>query len=221
MRRLPAIVLLAGLLLASAPASAGASLLVDDAGTTADSHCQLESWVRTRPGALESTLMPACAWGGFEYSVGASAWPAGPQGPLVYAAVKRTLIDTGGQTPGVALALAGDWRRHDGALADASANLSSSFHPGSRVTLNVDMGWRVARAGHGRLTSGVGIEYRPVARWSWLAEAYAEGGGYRAGQAGVRLHLAHAVSLDWLCGYERGGSHWLTLGFNWSPGDAD
>ncbi|MDO1530014.1 hypothetical protein QMK61_14330 [Fulvimonas sp. R45] len=218
MRKLPAAALLAALGLVTCVAHAGASLLVDDAGTTADGHCQLESWLRARPGALEATAMPACAWAGLEYSAGASAYPAGPGGPALYAGVKHTLVEMGERAPGLAVALGGDWRRRDGGFDAATANLSTSLPLGPRLTLQANLGWRAPHAARGRPTGGVGMEYRPDARWSWLAEAYAEGGGYRAVQGGLRLHLPDAVSVDVLAGRDRDG-RWLTLGFNWSPGD--
>jgi hypothetical protein len=218
MRKLPFAALLAVLGLAPCASRAGASLLVDDAGTTADGHCQLESWLRARPGALEATAMPACAVGGVEYTLGASAYPAGPHGPQLYAGVKHTLVDMGERTPGLAVALDGDWRRSGGAFDAATANLAASLPLGPRLTLQANLGWRVPHASRGRLAGGVGMEYQASARWSWLAEAYAEGDGYRAMQGGWRLHLPRAVSVDLLGGHDRTG-RWLTLGFNWSPGD--
>lgn len=210
--------LLAALVLAPCGVRAGASLLVDDAGTTADGHCQLESWLSARPGASEITTMPACAVGGLEYSVGASENLAASPGPTLYAGIKHTLVDMGEHTPGLALALGGDWHHGAGGFDAATANLAASVPLEPRLTLQVDLGWHAPHLAHGWLTGGVGLEYRAAAHWSWLAEAYVEGDGYRAAQGGLRLRLPNAVSMDLLGGGDRHG-HWVTLGFNWSPGD--
>lgn len=218
MHKLSGAALLAALVLAPCVVQAGASLLVDDAGTTADGHCQLESWLSARPGASAITAMPACAAGGLEYSMGAGDYLAGPPGPALYAGIKHTLVDVGEHAPGLALALGGDWRRSDGGFDAATVNMAASVPLKPRLMLQIDLGWHVPHAAHGWLTGGMGLEYQVGAHWSWLAEAYAEGDGYRAAQAGLRLRLHGAVSIDLLGGRDRNG-HWMTLGLNWSPGD--
>lgn len=194
---------------------AGASLLVDDAGTTADGHCQLESWLRARPGATEATAMPACAWSGLEYSLGAGRSSDPAQGTALYAGLKHTLVDMGERTPGLAVALDGDWRRGFDA---ASAYLAASLPLGPRLVLQADLGACRLRHGGRQALAGVGLEYQASRRWSWLAEGYAQGAAYRAVQGGVRLRLPGALSVDVLGGRDRDG-RWLTLGLNWSPGD--
>lgn len=218
MRKLLVAALLAVVWLCPCAVHAGASLLVDDAGTTADGHCQFESWLRVRPGAVEATLMPACAIGRLEYSVGASAYPVGARGPALYAGIKRSLVDMGASSPGLAVAFGGDWRRADGGFDAASANLAASLPLESWLTLQANLGWRAPHGARGHLTGGVGAECQAGARWSVLAEAYAEDGGNRALQGGLRVRLSAAASVDLLAGREHAG-HWLTLGFNWSPGD--
>lgn len=207
---------LAVVLLCPRAAHAGASLLVDDAGVTADGHCQLESWLRARSGKLqEATALPACAWDGVEYSLGASLDPSGMAGGVLLAGFKHGLLDVGEHTPGLAVALNGDWRH---GLDAATAYLALSQPLGPRWMLQANLGVGRLRHAGGSLVAGVGLEYRAGARWSWLAEGYAEGRTYRALQGGLRLRLPGAVSVDLLVGRERAG-RWLTLGLNWSPGD--
>lgn len=208
--------LVAAALLRPGAAHAGASLLVDDAGVTADGHCQLESWLRARAGALEeATALPACAWSGVEYSLGASVDPTGAAGGVLHAGFKRGLVEMGERTPGLAVALNGDWRH---GLDAATAYLAASQPLGPRLTLQANLGVGRLRQAGGRLLAGLGLEYRAGPRWSWLAEGYAEGRAHRALQGGLRLRLPGAASVDLLAGRDRAG-RWLTLGLNWSPGD--
>ncbi|WP_426662129.1 hypothetical protein [Rhodanobacter aciditrophus] len=211
----PLVAVLATLGLAPCVSHAGASLLVDDAGTTAGGHCQLESWLRARPGTLEATAMPACAWSGLEYSLGAGRSSDAAQGATLYAGLKHTLVDMGDRTPGLAVALNGDWQHGFDA---ASAYLAASLPLGRRLTLQADLGARRLRHDDGRPLAGAGLEYLAGQRWSWLAEVYSEGAAYRAVQGGVRVRLPGALSVDMLAGRDNAG-RWLTLGLNWSPGD--
>ncbi len=72
MRHLVVPFVLAAMLLSPCAARAGASLLVDDAGTVPDGRCQLESWLRLRGGG-EVTAVPACGRAGWS-----TAWAAAP-----------------------------------------------------------------------------------------------------------------------------------------------
>ena len=214
-KKTPLVAVLATLGLAPCASHAGASLLVDDAGTTADGHCQLESWLRARSGTLEATAMPACAWSGLEYSLGAGRASDEAQGTTLYAGLKRTLVDMDERTPGLAVALNGDWQH---GLDTASAYLAASLPLGRRLTLQADLGACRLRRGGGHPLAGAGLEYLAGRRWSWLAEVYTGGTAYRAVQGGVRARLPGALSVDMLAGRDNAG-RWLTLGLNWSPGD--
>jgi hypothetical protein len=218
MRRLVVSFVVAAMLLSPCAARAGASLLVDDAGTLPDGRCQLESWLRLR-GSGEATAVPACGLGGLEYSLGGSANAGAPSGPWLSAGLKRTLRDMDEATPGVAVSLGGSWRRSDHRLAAGTANLVVSLPLDPSWTVHVNMGWNTARGGPPWPSGGVGMQYALGAHWSGLAELYAARGAGGTAQAGLRRSFARGLSFDLLAGHDRDG-HWLTFGFNYAPGDS-
>lgn len=218
-RRLSRFALMAamGLCATSGDAEAGASLLVDDAGTTPDGHCQLESWVRVHGGGSEMTAVPACAAGGIEYSVGGSRYTGSIDGSRLHLGLKHTFRDIDENAPGFALAIGRDWETA-GRIADTYAYLATSVPLRPNLTLHIDLGANRSRDACTRALDGAGLEYAASAHWSLLGEIYQESGGYRVMQTGVRRALGHGISLDLLMGHDsRDG--WITLGFNFSPVD--
>jgi hypothetical protein len=218
MRRLAVPFVLAAVLLSPCVAKAGASLLIDDAGTVPDGRCQLESWLRLRGGG-EATAVPACGFGGVEYSLGGSANAGTSPGPWLSAGLKRTLRDMGEATPGFAISLGGTWRHPDHRLVAGTAIVAASLPLDPSWTVHVNLGWNAARGESPRPSGGVGMECALGAHWSGLAELYAARGAGRTVQAGLRRSLAHGLSFDLLAGHDRDG-RWLTFGFNYAPGDS-
>ncbi|KRF01988.1 hypothetical protein ASG87_10850 [Frateuria sp. Soil773] len=200
-------------------AQAGASLRVDNAGTVPDGHCQLESWLRLRGRDSEATAVPACGLGGMEYSLGGSAYAGTPSGPWLVAGLKRTLRDMDAAAPGFAVSLGAAWRRPGLRLAAGTADVAASMALGPSWTVHADLGWNAARGERPRPGGGVGVEYALGPRWIGLGELYAERGAGRTVQAGLRRLFGRGVSCDLLAGHDRDG-RWLTLGFNYSPGDS-
>ena len=220
MRRLAGTLVLASVLLPSPAARAGASLLVDDAGTTPDGHCQVESWLHLgAAGAAEASAVPACAVGGVEYSLGGSVAATASTPAALAFGLKRTLRDVGDGdgTPGFAVSVGSAWTSRSGAPSGAVANLIASLPVAGLGAIHLNAGWSAAR---GRLpvpTSGVGLEHPLGSHWLLLAEGYAQRGAGPAWQAGLRRMLGNGVTTDLLVGTDPHG-HWLTFGLNYSPG---
>jgi len=221
MRRLAGTgVVLAAAMLSSPTARGGASLLVDDAATTPEGRCQLESWLRMREGGhREMTAVPACTFDGLEYSLGGSAYAGTPSGPWLNAGLKRTLLAMDENTPGLALSLGGTWRRPDHRLASGDATFIASVPLTAVFTLHANLGWTAVRGAAPRPIEGLGLEYDHDRHWTALGEYYLERGAVHAVQAGLRRSFAHGLSCDVIAGHDHGG-HWLTLGLNYSPGDS-
>ncbi|MGN6741435.1 hypothetical protein [Dyella sp.] len=217
MRRLAGTLVLAFALLPSPAARAGASLLVDDAGTTPDGHCQVESWLRLAPsGAAEASAVPACAVGGVEYSLGGSMAAASTPAALAFG-LKHTLRDAADETPGFAVSAGSVWTSRSGAPGAAVANLIASLPVAGLGVIHLNAGWSVARGHLPVPTSGVGLEHPQGSHWLVLAEGFVQRGTGPAWQAGLRRMLGSGVTADLLVGTDPHG-HWLTLGLNYSPG---
>lgn len=220
MRRLAGLLLLAAVLLPSRAAHAGASLLVDDAGTTSDGHCQLESWLRLAPaGAADMSAVPACAVGGVEYSLGGSVAAARTIADELTFGMKHTLRDVGGTAPGVAIALGSVWHPGDGTPHAAAANLITSLPVPDLGLVHLNAGWSTARGRAPAPTFGAGLEHLVGSRSLLLAEVYAQRGAGPTWQAGLRRMLGSGVTVDLLVGTDSHG-RWLTFGLNYSPGDS-
>lgn len=223
MRRLARAFVLACVLLSPAAARAGASLLVDDAGTTPDGHCQLESWLRLAPAGAVANAVPACTVGGMEYSAGASVAATVAAPAELAFGLKHTLRDVGDETPGLAISIGSAWSRRAAAPAAADATLIASLIaslplPGVGV-VHLNAGWSAARRRRPAPTYGAGMEHALGAHWLLLAEGYAQRGIGPTWQAGLRRMLGRGVTADLLAGTDRHG-RWLTLGLNYSPGGA-
>lgn len=218
MRRLAGTLVLASVLLPSPAARAGASLLVDDAGTTPDGRCQVESWLQLAPGgAAEASAVPACAAGGVEYSLGGSVAATASAHAALAFGLKHTLRDVGDGTPGFAVSIGSAWTSRSGVPGAAVANLIASLPLAGFGVIHLNAGWSAAR---GRLpvpTSGVGLEHPQGSHWLVLAEGFVQRGNGPAWQAGLRRMLGGGVTADLLVGTDPRG-RWLTLGLNYSPG---
>lgn len=218
MRRLASTLVLVSVLLPSPAARAGASLLVDDAGTTRDGHCQVESWLHLSPaGGADASAVPACAVGGVEYSLGGSVSAAASAPAALAFGLKHTLRDVGDDMPGFAVSVGSAWTSRSGAPGAAAANLIASLPVAGLGVVHLNAGWSAAR---GRLpvpTSGVGVEHPLASHWLLLAEGYAQRGTGPAWQAGLRRMLGKGVMTDLLIGTDSRG-HWVTLGLDYSPG---
>ncbi|WP_431634674.1 hypothetical protein ACQVBX_13350 [Dyella sp. KULCS107] len=218
MRRLAGTLVLASALLPSLAARAGASLLVDDAGTTPDGHCQLESWLRLAPtGAADASAVPACALGGVEYSLGGSVASTATPAELSFG-LKHTLRDVGEATPGFAVSVGSAWSGHAGTPGAAVANLIASVPVPGLGLAHLNAGWSVARGHAPAPTFGTGLEHPLGSHWLLLAEGYVQRGASPAWQAGLRRMLGRSVTADLLMGTDPHG-RWLTLGLNYSPGE--
>lgn len=204
------------LLLAARTLHAGASLYVDDAATTPEGRCQVESWVRTYAPGREWSTLPACTRGGNEYSLGVSRFDR-PRDVLFTPGVKRTLRDPDGQAWGAAVFVGALWDATHGRLDGWNANLpvTLTLMPG-KTLLHVNLGWSKLHGVRGMPTAGLGLEHRLAGHWSLLAEAYADGNGDLTRQLGARAAFGESVSVDLLLGRSTGHrpGRWFTLGLN-------
>ncbi len=198
-------------------ANAGGSLLVDDAGTASDGHCQLESWLRMQGNAIGNTAAPSCRLGSLEYDLAVSGYLHGSDGLNLQAGVKRTLRDPGEGTAGFAVSLGTDWQRLGGRLEGVDANFVATIPLGASWTMHANLGAKAQPGRSWQASGGVGFQDVMDAHWTGLGEFYAEVGGYRAMQAGLRRWFGSAISLDLLTGRDRRGG-WMTVGFNYAPG---
>ena len=206
-----------GLTTTTLQAHAGASLYVDDAAITPEGSCQAESWVRSySSGERELTTVPACTYAGTEVSLDISDYPRSTQDPQLTLGIKRVLYDADNDNWGISASLNTTW---DGAHGDVDGwtfNLPTSFALDSAhdTLLHADVGWSKQSQLAGRPTFGLGIESALDARWTLLAEAYADQSNLVEG--GVRRQIGQNASLDLLVGHQGGGSgsNWITLGFN-------
>ncbi|MCW0201189.1 MAG: hypothetical protein OJI74_04910 [Rhodanobacter thiooxydans] len=204
-------------LLAARALHAGASLYVDDAGTTPEGHCQVESWTRVHAPGQEWSMLPACTRRGVEYSLGVNRF--GRAGETLFTrGIKHTLRDPEGQAWGVALSFGAAWNARRGRLDGWSANLPVTLvlDAQGQTRLHVNVGWNKPRGAHGTPTGGLGLQRRLGGRWSLLAETYADGHGDPAWQLGTRASFGEAVSVDLLlgCTPDRQHGRWFTLGLN-------
>jgi hypothetical protein len=196
---------------------AGASLYVDDAGTTPVGQCQVETWTRGYAPGREWSAVPACTRGGIEYSLGVSAYDR-PHDLLLTPGIKRTLRDPDGQAWGAAIAVNAAWDATQRHLEGWSITLPVTLAVGTQgqTLLHANFGWTHWRGARGAGVGGLGVEHRLDDRWHLLAELYAGGGDDLDGQLGLRRALGRAASLDLLVGRATGPhpGHWLTLGLN-------
>lgn len=214
LRLLPALLLLC----ASRTGRAGASLLVDDADTTANGHCQLESWLRLAPsGPTNATAVPACAFGGVEYSVGASASLGGPalSGPVL--GLKHTLREIGDDHVGLAASWSTGWDRRATRPQASTFNLIASVPWSTTAVVHLNAGWNVAAGQRPAPSAGIGLERTLSSSWIVLAESYVQRGFGASWQVGARRLFGPATSLDLIAGKDARG-RWITFGFNYSPG---
>ena len=213
-----AFALIAALSLAPAAAArAGASLFVDDAGTVAPGHCQLESWLRAAAPSRELTLVPACDVAGSEFGVGLSDY-ARPHAPAVAAfGAKRVLHTSASQRWALAASLGANWNPRDGGFDGWNFNLPVSVADAERGDRwHFNLGWNAPRHGRAAVTAGIGLEHALAADWSVLAEAFAEHRRGHGAQLGLRRGFGASHSVDVLIGdrSDDGRSPWLTLGLN-------
>lgn len=200
----------------SGPSLAAASLLVDDAGTTPESSCQLESWIRNTTGHSERTAVPACTVAGTEWSFSLSHLRGSGDTPWAIGA-KRTLRGWHADRIQLAGALqTGGDLRHGGARGWAiNVPLSIAVDRQGDVLIHANTGWVRSRTERG-MTFGAGTEIRIAPRWSVLAEQFRDAARQRSSQLGVRRLLRNDASLDLLVGYQHGATSdsWLTVGLN-------
>ncbi len=206
-------------LLSPCLARGGASLLVDDTGTTPDGQCQVESWMRLRPGDRAETIVPACARAGVEYSLGASALGGAAPDPWLTLGLKHTLRDPGDGGTGFAMSLGSGWRSSDGRPAAVTADLIASVPLNEGLVMHLNLGWNAARGSAPAPGMGVGVQRDLGTHWAGLAEGFVERGVGFAWQGGLRRLFGHGASADLLLGHDPRGD-WLTLGFNYAPGDS-
>lgn len=98
---------LAMFFLCACRAHAGASLFVDDAATTPDGRCQIESWVRVHAPGRELTAVPACTVAGTELGLGVSHHLQPRSGPVWNVGAKHLFRDFESKAWGIGAALGG------------------------------------------------------------------------------------------------------------------
>lgn len=198
-------------------ARAGASLYVDDAGTVAAGHCQLESWLRGSAPGRELTAVPACDAAGTELGLGLSDY-ARPHAPQIAAfGAKRVLHAAASQRWALAAALGANWNPRHGEFDGWNLNLPLSLSDAAqRRHWHFNLGWNAPRHARDGVTAGIGLEHATRGEWSVLAEIFADQHGGRGGQFGLRRGFGDGHSVDVLIGDRNDGgrSPWLTLGLN-------
>lgn len=201
---------------ASSPLHAAASLLVDDAGTTPQGTCQLESWTRHAASHLELTAVPACTLGGTELSLGLGHLRGEATLPWALGA-KRALRHWHGERLQLAASIetAGDVRQAGARSWALNLPLSVALGRQSLSAAHFNAGWSRSRHERG-ITLGAGIDIRIAASWSLLAEQARDAARHRSSQLGVRRHLPGEASLDLLAGRADGrtATSWITVGLN-------
>ncbi len=201
---------------ASSPLHAAASLLVDDAGTTPQGTCQLESWTRRAASHLELTAVPACTLAGTELSLGLSHLRG--EGALPWAlGAKRALRHWHDERLQLAASIetAGDVRQAGARSWALNLPLSVGLGRQSLSAAHFNAGWSRSRH-EGGITLGAGIDIRIAPSWSLLAEQARDATRHRSSQLGVRRHLPGEASLDLLVGRADGrtATSWITVGLN-------
>ena len=201
---------------ASPPLHAAASLLVDDAGTTPDGTCQLESWSRQHPHQLELTAVPACTLAGTEVSLGLGHLRGADSTPWALG-IKRTVRDwrDGRVQVATSVEATGDVRQGNARSWTLNLPLSIALDRRRTSAAHINAGWGQSRAERG-ITLGGGLEIRFAPMWSVLAEHWQGAAQQRGSQAGVRRHLRGDASLDLLAGRDHQGTaaSWITVGIN-------
>ncbi|QWP77373.1 hypothetical protein J5226_02910 [Lysobacter sp. K5869] len=207
--------LFAALSLHAGAARAGASLYVDDAATVARGRCQLESWLRGAAPAREFTLAPACDVAGTELGLSHSDYAA-PHAAAAQSLSAKRVLRASAQGWALAASLSANWSggRYDGWTFNLPLTLGPD--PNGPRLWHLNLGWNQPRQGRARLTGGVGLEQALSARWTALAELYADAHGDAGGQLGLRRALSDDASFDLLLGDRERDPRgpWLTLGFN-------
>jgi len=201
---------------ASSPLHAAASLLVDDAGTTPQGTCQLESWTRHAASHLELTAVPACTLGGTELSLGLSHLRG--EGTLPWAlGAKRALRHWHDERLQLAASIetAGDVRQAGARSWALNLPLSVALDRQALSAAHFNAGWSRSRHERG-ITLGAGVDIRIAASWSLLAEQARDAARHRSSQLGIRRHLRGEASLDLLAGRADGrtATSWITVGLN-------
>lgn len=198
-------------------AFAEGALVVDDASITPAHACQLEAWVRQADATAELTAVPACTWGGIEFSVGASQYLSHGAGTPLSAGAKHVWLELGTASVGIATSLGVSWNGPAGSGTVWTANMPVTIGLGSsgRSLLHANVGW-MAGPKKGPL-AGMGLESTLSGKLTLLAEAYVQHDHLRVCQAGLRFAQGSPWSVDVLGGYTRSTSNtqWsLVLGIN-------
>ena len=197
-------------------AHAGASLLVDDAGTTPEQQCQLESWYRPPAHGAELTAVGACTAHGNEWSVGASH--VGQADSLPWSlGLKRTVFGADHSPLQVAVSVgwSDDLRQATAGAFSLQVPMTVRLPAASRLQLHGMLGWQHRAGGRG-MEAGAGAELQASPRWSLLLEQARDGNRTRRSQAGIRYSFPNGASLDLLAGrnHHDTADRWLTLGLN-------
>lgn len=194
---------------------AAASLLVDDAGTTPEQQCQLESWYRPPAHGAELTAVGACTLRGTEWSLGASHLRQAGSLPWSLG-LKRTLL---GQDPSpLQIAVSAGWsddlRQAGPGAFSLQVPVTLRITAEGRLQLHGMLGWHHAGTAQG-LEFGAGAQLQASSRWSLLLEHARDSTPARRSQAGLRRHLRSDASIDLLVGRtHHHADRWLTLGLN-------
>ena len=197
-------------------AQAAASLLVDDAGTTPEQHCQLETWYRPPAHGAELTAVGACTRHGTEWSFGASSLRHAGSLPWSLG-LKRTVL--GADHAPVQIALSAGWSddlQQAGARAlSLQVPMTVRLPAAGRLQLHGMLGWHHTARARG-LELGAGAELQASSRWSLLLEQARDSTRARRSQAGLRRYLRNDASIDLLFGrnHHDDADRWLTLGLN-------
>ena len=201
---------------ASGPLHAAASLLVDDAGTTPEGTCQLETWTRQHAGHRELTAVPACTLSGTELSLGLShlrgeralPWALGAKRAVRHWHDERLQLAASIET-------AGDVRQGGARSWSLNLPLSVALDRQALTAAHFNAGWSRSRHERG-ITLGAGVDIRIAPTWSLLAEQARDAARHRSSHLGIRRHLPGEASLDLLAGrvHDRTGTSWITVGLN-------
>jgi hypothetical protein len=228
MRNLKASLLLAGLLLPGL-AFAGRPLSTEDASTLDDKACQLEAWVdRTRGNVTDTFVVPACAYFGTEFQLGAARTREEGQTftSATFFQAKHAFksVDDGAWGIGIVAGLARALRREEkNDWGDPYVIVPLSFGLGedkdTRALLHLNIGTTRNRAEDRYLTLwGVALEKPVTERLTLLAEAFGENSRNPFIRAGGRYTLFDKFDVDLTYVTRSGGQkeeQYWSLGFHW------
>ena len=199
--------------------AAGGPHIVDDAGTVAPGHCELEAYGNYGPSrSWRLVVSPTCAFKALgDFEIGVIAAASGPPGARVVpgVAVKTGLGRTGAARYAVEVSLGFDPEGNQQNYV--STNFPVSFDIVDWLELHANAGLDFEPGNAGIPTFGLAALLTPVAGWQIVAEVAGRSGFATRSQFGIR-HATARINFDLM--YSRSvddtaRGNWLTVGVTW------